>query len=94
MGVLVSMGGLIFGFDTGQISGFLEMKDFLQRFGTLGPNPKDPGGQEIYQFSNVRSGLIVGMVSALRDTCVVQEGGCDTDGCVRGSCPLGLWLER
>ena len=65
MGVLVSMGGLIFGYDTGQISGFLQMQDFLTRFGTFGPNPKDPGGPDIYQFSNIRSGLIVGMVSAL-----------------------------
>ncbi|KAL5394451.1 hypothetical protein PMIN02_004994 [Paraphaeosphaeria minitans] len=31
MAVLVSMGGFIFGYDTGQISGFLEMSDFLDR---------------------------------------------------------------
>ncbi|KAL1844639.1 hypothetical protein VTK73DRAFT_2125 [Phialemonium thermophilum] len=53
--VLVSMGGLIFGYDTGQISGFLEMPDFLHRFG----QPGDDG----YQFSKVRSGLIVSLLS-------------------------------
>ncbi|KAK9779625.1 putative Major facilitator superfamily (MFS) profile domain-containing protein [Seiridium cardinale] len=57
MGALVSMGGLIFGYDTGQISGFLEMPDFLRRFGEL-----QPDGQT-YAFSNVRSGLVVGLLS-------------------------------
>jgi SP family sugar:H+ symporter-like MFS transporter len=57
MGVFVSMGGFIFGYDTGQISGFLEMPDFLQRFGEPGPNG--------YQFTNVRSGLIVALVSVI-----------------------------
>ena len=57
MGVLVSMGGLIFGYDTGQISGFVEMDDFLQRFG-------EKSGSS-YVFSNVREGLIVGMVSSV-----------------------------
>lgn len=55
MGVFISIGGIIFGYDTGQISGILEMKDFLQRFGEL----QDNG---IYGFSNLRSGLIVGLV--------------------------------
>lgn len=63
LGSLVSMGGLIFGYDTGQISGFLEMEDFLRRFGQLRANPKNPGGPDTYQFTNVRSGLIVGMLS-------------------------------
>lgn len=56
MGVFVSMGGFIFGYDTGQISGFLGMRDFQERFGQRN---KDGSG---YHFSNVRSGLIVALV--------------------------------
>ncbi|XP_014562412.1 hypothetical protein COCVIDRAFT_84374 [Bipolaris victoriae FI3] len=56
MGVLVSMGGFVFGYDTGQISGFLEMVDFRRRFGQRHRNG------ELY-FSNVRSGLIVALLS-------------------------------
>jgi sugar porter (SP) family MFS transporter len=56
MAILVSMGGFVFGYDTGQISGFLEMPDFLQRFG----QQRSDG---TYYFSNVRSGLIVAMLS-------------------------------
>lgn len=49
------MGGFIFGYDTGQISGILEMKPFIERFGN------GPPGQKA--FSDVRSGLVVGLVS-------------------------------
>lgn len=56
MGAFVSMGGLIFGYDTGQISGFLEMPDFLDRFGQTKSN-----GEKF--FGNVRSGLIVALLS-------------------------------
>jgi SP family sugar:H+ symporter-like MFS transporter len=56
LGAFVSIGGIIFGYDTGQISGFLEMENFQRRFGQL----QDDGS---YKFSNVRSGLIVSMLS-------------------------------
>lgn len=56
LGGFVSIGGVIFGYDTGQISGFLEMNNYKQRFGQLKPDGK-------WRFSNVRSGLIVSMVS-------------------------------
>ena len=49
-------GGLIFGYDTGQISGFLEMNSFLECFGQR----KADGAP---YFSTVRSGLIVALLS-------------------------------
>ncbi|PNS19541.1 Hexose transporter 2 [Sphaceloma murrayae] len=56
MVLVVSLGGLVFGFDTGQISGFLEMDDFKSRFA-------DQQTDEGPAFSNVRSGTIVGLLS-------------------------------
>lgn len=53
MAGVVSIGGLIFGYDTGQISGFLAMSDFKKRFGSGTPP----------SFSNVRAGTIVGLLS-------------------------------
>lgn len=46
----------MFGYDTGQISGFLGMVDFLRRFGQ-----RHADGTPY--FSNVRSGLIVALLS-------------------------------
>jgi len=61
MAMLVAMGGFIFGYDTGQISGFLEMPVFLERFGQpVDVSETAPTG---YAFSNVRSGLIVALES-------------------------------
>ena len=69
MALLVAMGGFIFGYDTGQISGFLEMQVFLERFGEPGPvTSKNPTG---YHFSNVRSGLIVALVSSITNYAIL-----------------------
>ncbi|KAL2062009.1 hypothetical protein VTL71DRAFT_6275 [Oculimacula yallundae] len=54
MCILVSMGGICFGYDTGQISGFLEMENFLYNFA----DQREP----TLAFTWRRSGLIVGMV--------------------------------
>lgn len=59
LGAFISIGGIIFGYDTGQISGFLEMHDFKKRFG-------QPQGDGSYKFNNVRSGLIVSLVCSTR----------------------------
>ena len=69
---VASMGGFIFGADTGQISGFLIMtvlllviffrmtanwdQDFLRRFAQY-------RGGDTYLFSDVREGLVVGLLS-------------------------------
>lgn len=47
-------------YDTGQISGFLEMPDFQRRFGQ---QSTDDDGNLVYKFTSVRSGLIVGLLS-------------------------------
>ena len=59
LAIVASMGGFIFGYDTGQISDMLLMDDFLLRFAQCGT----PGDVSTCHFSNVRSGLIVGLLS-------------------------------
>lgn len=51
LGAIASMGGFMFGYESGQISGFLAMDDFKERFGENG------------SFSAVRQGAIVGLLS-------------------------------
>ncbi|KAF1943860.1 general substrate transporter [Clathrospora elynae] len=51
LGAVASIGGFMFGYESGQISGFLEMSDFQNRFGENG------------KFSAVRSGAIVGLLA-------------------------------
>lgn len=78
LGAFVSIGGIIFGYDTGQISGFLEMDNFKQRFGQLQPDGT-------YAFSHVRSGLIVSMVRTGHTT---QPRAPRKFNIIVSSCPL------
>ncbi|OTB04536.1 hypothetical protein M426DRAFT_320655 [Hypoxylon sp. CI-4A] len=55
LGVVASIGGFMFGYVSGQISGFFNMSDFAQRFGELNAS----GG---YEFSAARQGTIVGLL--------------------------------
>jgi len=62
IGLTASMGGFLFGADTGQISGFLIMEDFLRRFAQFNPDAEEKNGVP-YAFDNVREGLVVGLLS-------------------------------
>ncbi|KAG7087320.1 hypothetical protein E1B28_013297 [Marasmius oreades] len=59
LALLASMGGFIFGYDTGQISDILLMDDFLLRFAQC----SQPDLLSTCKFSNVRSGLVVALLS-------------------------------
>lgn len=51
LGAVASIGGFMFGYESGQISGFLAMPDFIDRFGDNG------------KFSDIRQGTIVGLLA-------------------------------
>ena len=51
--LMVAFGGFVFGWDTGTISGFVNMTDFKRRFGNYSQS------EGTYYLSNVRTGLIV-----------------------------------
>lgn len=55
MGLLVSLGGFIFGWEGGSISGYTQMTNFKNRFGDV----EDDGSLKL---GNVRQGLMVGML--------------------------------
>jgi hypothetical protein len=59
VGILASVGGLIFGYDTGQISDILLLDDFRLRFASC----TDPTDAATCTFSKPRSGAIVGFFS-------------------------------
>ncbi|CAH6722411.1 high-affinity hexose transporter Hxt7p [[Candida] jaroonii] len=52
--LLVAFGGFVFGFDTGTISGFVNMSDFKQRFGMVNADGE-------HYLSNVRTGVMVSL---------------------------------
>ncbi|KAG7406262.1 general substrate transporter [Fusarium sp. MPI-SDFR-AT-0072] len=56
MGLVASMGGMIFGYSSGQVSGYFMMKDYGERFGVS-------NGDGTYNFSAARQGTITGLLS-------------------------------
>ncbi|POR33135.1 Low-affinity glucose transporter HXT1 [Tolypocladium paradoxum] len=56
LGAIASLGGFIFGYVSGQISGFFLMEDYARRFGS-----RQSDGS--YTFSAARQGTIVGLLS-------------------------------
>ncbi|KAK8061602.1 hypothetical protein PG994_007968 [Apiospora phragmitis] len=59
LGVVASIGGFMFGYVSGQISGFFQMTDFARRFGELQTEGPEAG---TYTFSAARQGTITGLL--------------------------------
>ncbi|BFZ65258.1 hexose transporter hxt5 [Saitoella coloradoensis] len=57
--IFASMSGWMFGADTGTISGLINMDNYLQHFGDI----RDSATGVVTGMSNVRQGLVVGMVN-------------------------------
>ncbi|KAF2156565.1 general substrate transporter [Myriangium duriaei CBS 260.36] len=57
LGLVASVGGFMFGYESGQISGYFQMKNYAQRFGELGNDGN-------YHFSAVRQGTIIANICA------------------------------
>lgn len=74
LGLVASVGGFMFGYVSGQISGFFLMDDFLERFGELGSD-----GQRF--FSPARQGTIVGLLPVgCLFGCLIAGKLCDVIG--------------
>jgi len=71
---LIAFGGFVFGFDTGTISGFVNMSDFIDRFGQT-------NGEGVRYLSDVRVGL---MVSIFNIGCAVGAVGLSKVGDMKG----------
>jgi SP family sugar:H+ symporter-like MFS transporter len=72
--LLIAFGGFVFGFDTGTISGFVNMTDFIDRFGQV-------SSEGTKYLSDVRVGL---MVSIFNIGCAVGAVGLSKVGDMRG----------
>jgi len=58
LGVVASIGGFMFGYVSGQISGFFDMENYAHRFGEYN------SATDTYDFSAARQGAIVGLLPA------------------------------
>lgn len=72
--LFIAFGGFVFGFDTGTISGFINMSDFIERFGEVNESGE-------HYFSDVRTGLIV---SIFNIGCAVGALGLSKVGDMKG----------
>lgn len=65
LGLVASIGGFMFGYTSGQISGYFDMGDFQRRFGEYTEDPAQRDGNvEPYYFNVTRQGTIVSMLCA------------------------------
>ena len=65
LGLVASIGGFMFGYTSGQISGYFQMSDYQRRFGEFTDDPAKIGSNGVpYWFNVTRQGTIVSMLCA------------------------------